>query len=330
MWAGAAGTTSMLSLLLLALFFAVYALTGDDGSNPFGTANDLVGSLAAALMIPVALALRVQLPARRVGRAAEAAGIAAMAALTVAGPLLVAGALPFNVHTPIALAAYQVLALWLIVTNRRLRRSQRLSPRLTRLGELAGAAQVTGTAIVGCALLLSDGWPQHVLLAIGLLTGAAGWLAIPIWFLALGRELAPRAGGQRRAVPAIRRAAGRVHLALALLIVLGVFAQVYLIGAYIFGAGTGALHAHESVGFTVHGFEVLLLLVALVAWLPRADVALSLLMAVLGTAQIAFADAQAWAGGLHPLGALFVLALATQLARRARARATRPPAMTSA
>jgi hypothetical protein len=123
-----------------------------------------------------------------------------------------------------------------------------------------------------------------------------------------------------RTVRAIRRAAVQVHLALALLIVLGVFAQVYLIGAYIFGAGAGALDAHEAVGFTVHGFEVLIFLVALVAWLPRADVALSLLMATLGTAQIAFAGAQAWAGALHPLGALFVLALATHLVRRARSR----------
>jgi hypothetical protein len=56
-----------------------------------------------------------------------------------------------------------------------------------------------------------------------------------------------------------------------------------LIGAYIFGAGSDALDAHTNVGFTVHGLEVLLFLVALAAWLPRADVGLSLLMALLGT-----------------------------------------------
>src|SRR5215213_9946235 len=89
---------------------------------------------------------------------------------------------------------------------------------------------------------------------------------------------------------ALRRGAGWLHLALAVAIALGVFLQVYLIGAYIFGAGSGALDAHESAGFTVHGLEVLLFLVALVAWLPRADVGLSLLMALLGTTQIALAD----------------------------------------
>ena len=115
---------------------------------------------------------------------------------------------------------------------------------------------------------------------------------------------------------ALRRAAAWLHLALALAIALGVFLQVYLIGAYIFGAGSEALNAHTSVGFTVRGLEVLVFLVALVAWLPRADVGLSLLIALLGTTQIALADAHGWTGGLHPLGALLVLVLATAIVHR--------------
>lgn len=118
------------------------------------------------------------------------------------------------------------------------------------------------------------------------------------------------------AVAVLRRGAAWLHLALALAIALGVFLQVYLIGAYIFGAGSDALDAHKSVGFTVHAFEVLLFLVALAAWLPRADVGLSLLMALLGTTQIALADAHGWTGGLHPLVALLVLVLAATIARR--------------
>ena len=123
---------------------------------------------------------------------------------------------------------------------------------------------------------------------------------------------ARRVGG----VAALRRGAAWVHIALALAIALGVFLQVYLIGAYIFGAGTEALDAHSDVGYTVHGLEVLLLLVAVVAWLPRADVGRPLLMALLGTTQIALADAHGWTGGLHPLGALLVLVLATAIVRR--------------
>lgn len=115
---------------------------------------------------------------------------------------------------------------------------------------------------------------------------------------------------------ALRRGAAWLHLALALVIALGVFVQVYLIGAYIFGAGSAALDAHTAVGFSVHGLAMLLFLVALVAWLPRADVGFSLLMALLGTTQIALADAHGWTGGLHPLGALLVLVLAAAIVRR--------------
>jgi hypothetical protein len=132
------------------------------------------------------------------------------------------------------------------------------------------------------------------------------------------------------AVATLRRGAAWLHLALALAIALGVVLQVYLIGAYIFGAGSGARDAHVDVGFTVHSLEVLLFLVALVAWLPRADVGLSLLMAVLGTIQIALADAHGWAGGLHPLAALLVLVLAGAIFRRDVARRRDARAVTAA
>lgn len=131
----------------------------------------------------------------------------------------------------------------------------------------------------------------------------------------------PRAPARRLGgVAALRRGAAWLHLALALAIALGVFLQVYLIGAYIFGAGSDALDAHTDVGFTVHGLEVLLFLVALVAWLPRSDIGLSLLMALLGTTQIALASAHGWTGALHPLGALLVLVLAAAIVRRDRRR----------
>jgi hypothetical protein len=130
-------------------------------------------------------------------------------------------------------------------------------------------------------------------------------------------ELAPTPGATaRRVLTSVRRGAGRLHLALALTIVLAVFVQVYLIGSYIFGAGQGALDAHKTVGFTTHGLELLILVAALVAWLPRRDVILSALLAVIGTVQVALASEHRWVGGLHPLFALVVLALATALARR--------------
>jgi len=78
-----------------------------------------------------------------------------------------------------------------------------------------------------------------------------------------------------------------VHLGLAAAIVAAVFVQVYLIGAYIFDGGQGALDAHRSIGLTTHG---MVSAAALVAWLPRADVVLSLVLLAVGTVQIALVD----------------------------------------
>jgi asparagine N-glycosylation enzyme membrane subunit Stt3 len=128
----------------------------------------------------------------------------------------------------------------------------------------------------------------------------------------------------------VRRAASWVHLVLAVAVALAVFVQVYLIGAYIFGAGRGALDAHRTVGFTVHGLEVLVLLAALVAWLPGLDLGLSFLLALVGTVQITLASATGWTGGLHPLGALVVLVLASRLVRRGHRRLRGLPGRASA
>ena len=139
-------------------------------------------------------------------------------------------------------------------------------------------------------------------------------------------ELAPKR--RSRASRALRgfRVGGRwVHVVLALAVVAGVVVQVYLIGAYIFGAGPGALDAHKTAGWTVHGLEMLVFVAALMAWLPWVDLVLSLLLAVLGTVQVALASEHDWVGGLHPLLALFVVGLAAALVLRAgrRRRATR-------
>jgi hypothetical protein len=130
-------------------------------------------------------------------------------------------------------------------------------------------------------------------------------------------ELDPRSRpATRGTLGAVRRTAAWLHLALALALVLGVFLQVYLIGSYIFGAGQGALDAHRTVGFALQGPELFILLTALIAWLPRVDLLLSLFVAVVGMIQAGLASAHEWVGGLHPLLALVVLGLAGVLALR--------------
>lgn len=102
-----------------------------------------------------------------------------------------------------------------------------------------------------------------------------------------------------------------VQSGLGALVGIGVLVQVYLIAAYIFGAGTSALNAHKSAGWVVLVLEILVFLVGLAAWWgdPRA-LGLALALPVVGGIQIAFANATEWVGALHGAGAIVVLLLA--------------------
>ena len=188
-FAYAAGATSILANLFLIAFYALQASHPEDGTS-LGSANDLVGSLATAFMIPVALALSAWLPDGRLSRITQVVGLSAMAILTVGGPLLVLGVLAFNVQAPIAVAAWMVLCLWLFLVNRWLRLSAALRPRVARLGVFLGAGTLAGGAVVGLGFLLPwMSWPQLIFFGVGGVLGVVSMLGIPIWFLLLGRHL---------------------------------------------------------------------------------------------------------------------------------------------
>jgi hypothetical protein len=186
----AAGATGILANLFLIAFYALQASHPEDGTA-LGTANDLVGSLGSAFMIPVALALGAWLPDRRLSRIIQVVGLSAMAVLSVGGPPLVLGVVAFNVQAPIMVAAWMVLCLWLLLINRWLRLSAALQPRVARLGELLGAAVLAGAVVVGLGFLLPwMSWAQLVVFGVGGVLGVASMLGTPIWFLLLGRHLA--------------------------------------------------------------------------------------------------------------------------------------------
>jgi hypothetical protein len=199
--AGITGILANLSLIAMYVLLGLQAVNPEDGTSPgsafhfTGSANDLLGSLSTALMIPVALFLGKSLPRRRAARFVQASGLAAMALFSLGGPLLFLGVLAFEVETTIAIAALVFLSLWMLQVNRWLRRSKAWPYRLARCGELLGAGFLAGYVIVGLGLLLPwMSWPQLVVFGVGILVGLPGYLGIPVWFVFLGRYLGSAVG----------------------------------------------------------------------------------------------------------------------------------------
>ena len=198
-FAYAAGATGILAnLFLIALYVQLGLQAGrPEAQSPLGPvgdlagpASDLIGSLSTTLMIPVALYLGGRLPRRRAARLTQAAGLVAMVLLTIGGPLLVLGVLAFDVETPVSVAAWIILCLWLLLVNRWLRLSDALPARVARFGEFCGAGVLAGYVVVGVGLVLPwMSWPQLVVFGAGVLIGLPAWLGIPVWFLRLGRPL---------------------------------------------------------------------------------------------------------------------------------------------
>lgn len=106
-------------------------------------------------------------------------------------------------------------------------------------------------------------------------------------------------------------------LVTAALVVIGVFVQVYLIGAYIFGAGQDALDAHKDLGNVVFLIALLGFLAGIGAYGKRwGDLAWPFALAVVATIQVSFASGDDWVGGFHAVFALLDLILAAIVTHR--------------
>ncbi|MGI5237925.1 hypothetical protein [Dactylosporangium sp. CA-139066] len=193
--AGAVGATANLALIA---FYALQANHPERGDS-LGVANDLIGAFGSALLIPVTLGLRRHLPRRRTVNLTQAIGVTAGAVLTLTSLLLVFGAVPFTVATPISLIAYLLFAAWLLLVNRWLRQSQALRGPF-RLGQYLGAAAIAGAAIAGLgALPPAMSWPRLAVFATGGMLFGIAILGTPIWLLLLGRALTNTADATRPA-----------------------------------------------------------------------------------------------------------------------------------
>ena len=88
---------------------------------------------------------------------------------------------------PIALGAFGGLSGWILLSSRALRGT--LPDEVTRLGVLSGGGVLASGVVTGGALLLPRASVlRRATLAVGAAPGVLGMLAVPVWFLRLGRE----------------------------------------------------------------------------------------------------------------------------------------------
>jgi hypothetical protein len=178
-WARAAGVTGTAANVLLVAFYALEAGRRRVLPVSLGSVNDVVGAAGTALMVPVVVAISPDRWTRRLG-------LTATGVLTLAGPALVLGLVPFRVQLPVSLGAFGGLAGWVLLTSRGLRGT--LPDEVTRLGVRSAGAVLAGGVVAGTALLLpSASVLRRAVLASGTAPGVLGMLALPVWFLRLGR-----------------------------------------------------------------------------------------------------------------------------------------------
>ncbi|HEY5878860.1 MAG TPA: hypothetical protein VIU11_08115 [Nakamurella sp.] len=185
---GACGVAANASLL------GYYALArpwqpGHDGPYEWlGPANDLIGSLSMAALIPVIGYVRRRVPDDRLLGVLSAAGVVASAGLAAGGPLLVGGVITLETQFVVAGVGLPVIFGWLWRASRAARRTGVLPPRTARFGEIVGmtALAATGLAAIG-AVLPAGSAAQYVVLGLAAVPGLPAYLAFPVWEILAGR-----------------------------------------------------------------------------------------------------------------------------------------------
>ena len=185
-WAYLAGATGAAANVLLVAFFA--SIPRPAGRTAFGPANDIVGSVATASMIPAAVAIGRHLPPRGRLRALHTATLGSLGVATAAGPLLVAGVLPFKVSSAASTGAFGVQLAWIGLGSGWLARNAGLPRRTARLGQTCAWAALFGAG-AAAGSLAAPAPLRTVLRAAGVTAGATAFLAVPAWWLLMGRWL---------------------------------------------------------------------------------------------------------------------------------------------
>jgi hypothetical protein len=173
-------------LLTLALMYAIEVPNG--GPYVFGTTNDVLGGLADLVLVLLLLALGPQRRPDVPGPILTSLAVLSGAVGAASSFLLLAHAIDFVLSSVVSVLALGVQCGWLLAFG--LLHGARYARRVRRVALIAGGGTITGLAVVGLAFLLPGAPPLQVsLYVVGGVLGAAGWVAIPLFWHLLGRSL---------------------------------------------------------------------------------------------------------------------------------------------
>jgi hypothetical protein len=194
-WALVAGVTGCTANGLLLALYTV-GLPGDESYEWTGPANDAVGAVAALSLIPMTAGLcdllgspgRLPLLTRAVavGGTASAAGSA----------LLLTRVIGLPVQSVVGTGFGAVLLLWTAAVGRSAAASEVLPQRLARAARIIGGAGLAGMALAAAGAAQPKGSrTQYAVAGPGVALTVAGFVALPVWGLALSRTMSRRPGG---------------------------------------------------------------------------------------------------------------------------------------
>jgi hypothetical protein len=115
----------------------------------------------------------------------------------------------------------------------------------------------------------------------------------------------------------MRKGLSTAYSGLGYLIVLLGVVQFFLAGLGIFGAES--FSAHETVGYTLHTFTIIVFLLAIAGPRTGRDIGMGFVLAAVTTLQISLPGLRGdepWLAAFHPVLALAVLGLAAHIGQR--------------
>jgi hypothetical protein len=196
MLGGVAGLIANLALLL----FYVLALRNVGGLGWTGPLSDLAGSVSAAAIVVVVVALTALHRPTAVLQAAAGLATAGMAWIAGMGLVSMVGDVPVPVQYVSGGLAYGALFAWMLLLGRRARRMGSPTARVARWARVLGLVMLVSVLAMAIGLALPDGPSRMAAVYAAMAPAVAAYLALPFWLIALAR------GGVRTEGSSIRTA----------------------------------------------------------------------------------------------------------------------------